>query len=279
MVYYGCHSSVSSFKTKKKEKSAYRQEVVFLWSQTQQQFGAGTFWPQAAGVGDGAVFRPVLLRREPHHPGQNTHVSLRVTLQIGLKKKRRLLKDFLQLLHLRVTLEERPAREERQESSSREPFTSIKLTSAGRAQRRCSRRSTRPQRTCRRSWAAPPELCTTASPPERSGSQVTTTTPGRWWRPDLRRGSERCCSCRCAPGRSLRSSPPHGCSRGCSPASGRGAPPGWCAGIPARSAAVAWYPATTAEFQQLSEGQNLDFNPLKKTTQMHVWTVGLRAGF
>lgn len=91
MVYYGCHGSVSSFKTQKTEKSAYRQEVVFLWSQTQQQFGAGTFWSQAAGVGDGAVFGPVLLRREPHHPGQNTHVSLRLTLQIGFKKKKKTL--------------------------------------------------------------------------------------------------------------------------------------------------------------------------------------------
>lgn len=46
-----------------KEKSAYRQEVVFVWSQTWQQFGAGTFWPQAARVQDGAVFRPVLFLR------------------------------------------------------------------------------------------------------------------------------------------------------------------------------------------------------------------------
>lgn len=109
------------------------------------------------------------------------------------ERERDSLKDFLQLLCLRVSLkhwsvgDKRPKREAQQTSCwnaistcdnrweglltfvkwRSENDTHGRLTSGGRAPRRCSQRSTCPPWTCRRSSAAPQELGTTASPPER----------------------------------------------------------------------------------------------------------------
>lgn len=170
---------------KQKHRLTHRQEVVLVWSQVVQQLRVGDFWSPADGEWDGTVFGPVLFARQTNNSEREKQTTKRrrkllnwcIFFKVHYPEKHSL-KDLLQLLHLCVALKQRPVWKNRHHTP--ETVLSLKekaehhqryVTSRGKAQRRCSRRSTRPPTTCTQSWAAPQELCTTASPPGHKHTQ------------------------------------------------------------------------------------------------------------